>query len=85
MESKEKDGHSKHAFIKLIRVKEGEGILSLEEQKLCRCSVEILFLVKHTRPDLVNATHELSKAMDVAKYLHWKELLRVVTFTLHTQ
>ena len=71
---------------KLVRVKEGEGVLSLEEQTLYRCSVGILlYLVKHTRPDLANATRELSKAMDVANYLHWRELLWVITYALKTQ
>ena len=56
---------------KLMRVKEGEGVLSPEEQTLYRCGVGILlYLVKHTRLDLANATRELSKAMDVANYVH---------------
>ena len=71
---------------KLVRVKEGEGALSPEEQTLYRCGVGILlYLVKHTRPDLVNATRELSKAMDVANYLHWRELVRVIMYALKTQ
>ena len=71
---------------KLIRVKEGEGVLSPEEQTLCRCGVIILlYLVKHTRPDLACATRELSKAMDVANYLHWRELLGVIVYALKTQ
>ena len=56
---------------KLARVKEREGALSLQEQTLYWCGVGILlYLVKHTRPDLANATRELSIAMDVANYLH---------------
>ena len=56
---------------KLARVKEGEGVLSLEEHKLYRCGIGILlYLVKHTRPNLAKATQELSKTMDVANYLH---------------
>ena len=73
-------------IFRLLRVKEVEGVLSLEEQILYRCGVGILlYLVKHTRPDLANATKELSKAMDIAKYLHWKELLRVIVYALKTQ
>ena len=41
--------------------------------------------MKHTRPDLTNATRELSKAMDVANYLHWRELLRVIIYALKSQ
>ena len=71
---------------KLTRDKEGEGVLSLEEQTLYRCPVGILlYLVKHTRPDLANATLELSKAMDIANYLHWRELLCVIVYALKTQ
>ena len=69
-----------------MRVKEGEGVLSPEKQTLYRCGVGILlYLVKHTRPDLANATRELSKAMDVANYLHWRELLRVIVYALKRQ
>ena len=71
---------------KLIRVKEGKGALSPEEQTLYRCGVGILlYLVKHTRPDLANATRELSKAIDVANYLHWRKLLHVIVYALKTQ
>ena len=71
---------------KLTRVKKGEGVLTPEEQTLYRCGVGILlYLVKHTRPDLANATRELSKAMDIANYLHWRELLHVIVYALKTQ
>ena len=71
---------------KLTRVKEGEAVLNTIEQTMYRCGVDILlYLVKHTRPDLANDIRELSKAMDIANYLHWKELLRVVVFALKTK
>ena len=71
---------------RLMRVKEGEGVLTQEEQTLYRCGVGILlYLVKQTRPDLANATRELSKAMNVANYTHWRELLRVVKYALKSQ
>ena len=61
-------------------------MFSLEGQTLYKCSVGILlYLVKHTRPDLANTTRELSKAMDVANYLHWRELLCVIVYALKTQ
>ena len=41
--------------------------------------------MKQTRPDLANATRELSKALDVANYLHWRELLRVIVYVLKSQ
>ena len=71
---------------RLMRVKEGEGVLSPQEQTLYRCGVGILlYLVKQTRPDLANATRELSRAMDMANYVHWKELLRVIKYALKSQ
>ena len=71
---------------KLLRVKEGEGVLSPEEKTLYICGVGILlYLVKHTRPDLANATRELSKAMDAANYLHCKEFIQVIVYALKTQ
>jgi len=71
---------------KLKRVIEGEGVLNAVEQILYRCGVGILlYLVKHTRPDLANAIRELSKAMDIGNYVHWKELLKVILFALQTK
>ena len=45
----------------------------------------LLYLVKHTRLHLGNATHELSKAIDCATKGYWKELLRVITYTISTR
>ena len=86
MESKKEMSMPSMPSFKLMRVKEGEGVLSPEEQTLYRCGVGILlYLVKHTKPDLANATRELSMAMDVANYLHWRELLRVIIYALKSQ
>ena len=71
---------------KLARVKKEEGVLSPKEQTLYRCGVGILlYLVKHTRPDLANDMRGLLKAMDVTNYLHWRELLQVIIYALKTQ
>jgi hypothetical protein len=42
----------------------------------------LLYLVKHSRPDISNATRELSKVADGATEAHWNELLRAVKFTV---
>ena len=42
----------------------------------------LLYLVKHSHPDFGNATRDLSKVMDRAMEAHYKELLRVIKFTL---
>ena len=47
--------------------------ISNHDQKLYRSVVSmLLFLVKHTRPDLSNCTRELSKVMDKATEGHMK-------------
>ena len=45
----------------------------------------LLYLVKHSRPDLANATRELSKLMDKPTPAAMKELKRVLKFTIDTQ
>ena len=45
----------------------------------------LLFLVKHTRPDLSNSTRELSKVMDKATEGHMKELCRVIKYAIDTK
>ena len=45
----------------------------------------LLYLVKHSRPDIANATRELSKSMDGATMLGYQELLRVIKYVLDTE
>jgi hypothetical protein len=55
--------------------------LDNEEQMLYRSAVgSLLFLVKHSRPDLANSVREFSKVMDRAEKSQWKELLRMVKY-----
>jgi len=57
-----------------------------EEQKLYRSGVGmLLYLVKHSRPDLSNGTQELLKVMDKAIEGHMKELCRVIKYAIDTQ
>ena len=35
----------------------------------------LLYLTKHSRPDIANAVHELSKSMDGASMLQFREML----------
>ena len=71
---------------RIVRALPEDPTLSSNQQKLYRSGVGILlYLVKHTRPDLANPVRELSKAMDRATEGHWKELLRVITYTMSTQ
>ena len=57
-----------------------------QDQKLYRSGVGmLLFLVKHTRPDLSNNTRELSKVMDKPTEGHMKELCRVIKYAIDTK
>ena len=71
---------------RVLRTQPDDATLSNEQQKIYRSGVGILlYLVKHSRPDLSNPTRELSKVMDKATLGHWKELLRVITYTITTE
>jgi len=57
-----------------------------EEQAMYRLGVgTLLYLVKHSRPDIANATRELSKTMDKASKAGLKELKRVLKFVMDTE
>jgi hypothetical protein len=45
----------------------------------------LLYLIKHSRPDLSNAVRELSKCMDRATYETYQEMLCVIKFVLDTK
>ena len=45
----------------------------------------LLYLVKHSRPDIANPTRELSKSMSMASEANWKELLQVIKFVLKSR
>ena len=45
----------------------------------------LLYLVKHSRPDLANPVRELSKLLDCPTEAAFKELLRITKFTLDTK
>ena len=45
----------------------------------------LLYLVKHSRPDIANAVRELSKCMTGANAAAFKELMRVIKFVLDTR
>ena len=60
--------------------------ISDHDQNLYRSGVSmLLFLVKHTRPDLSNSTGELSKVMNKATEGHMKELCRVIKYAMDTK
>jgi hypothetical protein len=60
--------------------------IPLNEQQQFRSGVAmLLYLVKHSRPDLVNVVRELSKVMDGATVNHLKMLHRGTEYVLNTK
>ncbi len=58
-----------------------EEKLNNEEQKKYRSGVwSLLYLVKHSRPDLLNSVRELSKVMDGANEGPMKAMLRAIKY-----
>ena len=45
----------------------------------------LLYLIKHSRPDITNPVRELSKSMDGASMAHVTEMYRVINFVLDTK
>ena len=70
----------------LNRPQKGEEALPADKQRRLRSGVGmLLYLVKHSRPDIANAVRELTKCMDLGTPVAYKELLKVVKFVLHTK
>ena len=70
----------------VVRLKEDFPKLSKQMQTEFRSAIGmLLYLIKHSRPDISNATRELAKVMDGATMKDWKELMRLVKFTLDTE
>ena len=63
----------------IIWTKKEDPVISPDKQKLyCSGVGMLLYLVKHLRPDIANATRELSKFMDRATPVAYKELMRLI-------
>jgi hypothetical protein len=70
----------------VMRPLKGDEKISAEDQSTYRSGVGmLLYLVKHSRPDISNAVRELSKSMDGASMAAFKELKRVIKFVLDTK
>ena len=74
------------AGTKVMRPENNEGLLDDKQQSKYRSGVgSLLYLLKHSRPDLANSVRELSKVMDGATKAHWKMLLRIIRFVEKTK
>jgi hypothetical protein len=70
----------------VMRPEEKDPVLNPEEQTKYRSGVGmLLYLVKHSRPDIANAVRELTKVLDRATPAHWKALLRIINFVFDTK
>lgn len=70
----------------VVRCTEEEDGLTEDEQKDFRSGVgSLLYLLKHSRPELSNSVRELSKVMDRANKAHEKALYRVIRFVQQTK
>ena len=70
----------------IVRPSDDKFKVSLEDQTLYRSGVGmLLYLVKHSRPDIANVVRELSKVTDGATMAAMKEMKRVIKFVIDTK
>ena len=70
----------------VVRPEGGTSTLSREDMLKYRSGTgSLLYLVKHSRPDIGNAVQELSKVMDSATTGHMKDLLCCIRYVLLTR
>lgn len=70
----------------IMRPEETDPLINKEKQSLYRSGVGmLLYLVKHSRPDIANAVRELSKVLDGATQAHWNSMLRTIKFIFDTE
>ena len=63
-----------------------EDKVSPEEHETYRSGLgTLLYLTKHSRPDICNPVRELSKTMDAPAPVHLKEMYKVIRFVLSTK
>ena len=69
-----------------VREIDQSKLLSKEKQLMHRSGVRVLlYLVKHSRPDIANCVRELSKVLDGSTVASYKEMLRVIKYVLDTK
>ena len=69
-----------------VRDENPENSLPIAKQEKYRSGVGmLLYLVKHSRPDIANAVRELSKVLDCSNMASYKEMLRCIKYVLNTR
>jgi len=70
----------------IMRPLKDDPLLNEDDQKKFRSGVGmLLYLVKHSRPDIANAVRELSKVADGATQGHWKAMIRAIKYVFDTE
>ena len=70
----------------IMRPQEGDKLISPEMQTIFRSGVGmLLYLVKHSRPEISNAVRELTKVVDGATPGHWKAMNRAIKYVIDTE
>ena len=68
------------------RLENPEDKVSPKEHETYRSGVgTLLYLTKHSRPDICNPVRELSKTMDAPAPVHLKEMYKLIRFVLSTR
>ena len=68
------------------RLENQEDKVNPEDNKTYRSGVgTLLYLTKHSRPDICNPVRELSKTMDAPAPVHLKEIYKVIRHVLSTK
>ena len=68
------------------RLENPEDKVSPKEHETYRSGVgTLLYLTKHSRPDICNLVKELSKTMDAPTPVHLKEMYKLIRFVLSTK
>jgi hypothetical protein len=69
----------------LVRPKDGDIKVTPEKQTMYRSGTGmLLYCTKHSRPDISNSVRELTKLLDGATPVAFKEMLRIIKFVLDT-
>ena len=68
------------------RLENHEDKVNTEDHEIYRSGVgSLLYLTKHSRPDICNPVRELSKTMDAPAPAHLKEMYKLIRFVLSTK
>ena len=69
-----------------MRITEEQDKLGTKDHATCRSGVgTLLYLTKHSMPDLCNAVRDLSKTLDKPAPIHSKEMYRINRYVLPTK